>query len=92
MNTRGVTVTRSCPLASLAIAGRLKPTSRGAGLETGHATADADAPSEMGNRTTLEAIIAPAMPSRIGSLILIDFSFLGSDEWRGDDAEERNHY
>jgi hypothetical protein len=34
--------------------------------------ADVDAPADMANRKPLEAITAPAIPSRIGWLIFID--------------------
>jgi hypothetical protein len=54
---------------------------------TGHATADTDAQAEMANRKLQEAITAPAIPSRVERLILIDFAFFGSDKWSRDDAE-----
>jgi hypothetical protein len=41
---------------------------------TRHATADVDAPAEMANGRLPEAITAQAIPTRIGWLILIEFS------------------
>jgi hypothetical protein len=87
--TRGGTATSSCSLVPVATGGWLAPAAGEAHLVTGHATAGVDAQAEIAKREPPEAITAPATPSRIRFLILIDLSFFGSDEWSNDEAEDR---